>query len=287
MADIPRITALVTDLDGTLLDSGKRISERSREVLARARGAGLRLAVASARPWRLIADVLGADLALFDAAIVSNGSATIELPSRRVIAEDLIAPHHVARLMALLRREWPDAGFGWELGEEFGCDDAFAVIARGQRILRDSSGGATSGLPPTPVHQLVAARPNRWPAEFLDRAAHVAGADYAVTDSDGGVIELSSATAGKSPAAARWAQLVGSSLAELAAFGDEHNDVPLLQEAALGVAMGNASDEARAAACLIAPGNDEDGVAVIIEEILNRTPRIGAARRSLRTGTSR
>jgi Cof subfamily protein (haloacid dehalogenase superfamily) len=286
MTETARITAVVTDLDGTLLDSSKRVSERSCLALARARDAGLRLAVASARPWRLIAEVLGANIASFDAAIVSNGSAIFELPSQRAIAENLITPDHVARLTALLRREWPDAGFGWELGQEFSCDDAFAAIARRQRILREPA-AETSDLPLTAVHQLVAACPNRRPAELLDRAARVVGEDYAVTDSEGGVIELSLATVSKSAAAAQWARLVGSSLAELAAFGDGHNDVPILRDAALGVAMGNAGQEARAAACLVAPGNDEDGVAVIIEEILARAPRIGAALRVPRAGTSR
>ena len=52
------------------------------------------------------------------------------------------------------------------------------------------------------------------------------------------------------------------------AFGDELNDVEMIAWAGLGVAMGNAADVAKDAADEIAPTNDEDGVAVVLERLL-------------------
>ena len=52
------------------------------------------------------------------------------------------------------------------------------------------------------------------------------------------------------------------------AFGDGLNDVTMLRDAGVGVAMGNASDEIRALADVVTASCDEDGVAQVIEQLL-------------------
>ena len=52
------------------------------------------------------------------------------------------------------------------------------------------------------------------------------------------------------------------------AFGDERNDCSMLRAAGLGVAMGNAAPEARAAANAVTASNDEDGVAQMLLRLL-------------------
>jgi Cof subfamily protein (haloacid dehalogenase superfamily) len=56
--------------------------------------------------------------------------------------------------------------------------------------------------------------------------------------------------------------------AEIIAMGDAGNDVEMLSWAGMGIAMGNASAEARAAARYVAPSVDEDGVAVALERFI-------------------
>ena len=59
------------------------------------------------------------------------------------------------------------------------------------------------------------------------------------------------------------------SLENVAAFGDDENDIPMLENCGLGVAMANAGEDVKAAADQIALSNDEDGVAWFVErEIL-------------------
>ena len=52
----------------------------------------------------------------------------------------------------------------------------------------------------------------------------------------------------------------------IAAFGDDYNDVEMLKYCGLGVAMGNAADEAKQAADVICGTNDSDGLADVIEQ---------------------
>ncbi len=58
----------------------------------------------------------------------------------------------------------------------------------------------------------------------------------------------------------------GISLTEIAAFGDDYNDIEMLRDCGIGVAVANAIDEAKAAADYICDTNENDGVAKWLEE---------------------
>lgn len=53
---------------------------------------------------------------------------------------------------------------------------------------------------------------------------------------------------------------------EVIAFGDNFNDLDMLEHAGLGVAMGNAPNEIKQAANVVTVTNNEDGLALILEE---------------------
>jgi len=52
------------------------------------------------------------------------------------------------------------------------------------------------------------------------------------------------------------------------AIGDNHNDIGMIRYARLGIAMGNAHDEVKAAADFVTLSNTEEGVAVVIEKLM-------------------
>ena len=61
---------------------------------------------------------------------------------------------------------------------------------------------------------------------------------------------------------------LGIDASEVVAFGDGQNDVSMIKWAGVGVAMGNAIDEAKAAADMVTASNNEDGIALALDEIL-------------------
>ena len=65
-------------------------------------------------------------------------------------------------------------------------------------------------------------------------------------------------------------QEIDMSKERLIAFGDGYNDIPMLQFAGLGVAMGNAAEEIKKAADMVAPSNNDDGVANVLESLILR-----------------
>ena len=60
----------------------------------------------------------------------------------------------------------------------------------------------------------------------------------------------------------------GIALSSVVAFGDDTNDVEMLRECGLGVAMANAVDEVKAVADFITLNNDDDGVGIVLEKLL-------------------
>lgn len=57
-------------------------------------------------------------------------------------------------------------------------------------------------------------------------------------------------------------------LADVVAFGDDTNDVEMVAQSGKGVAVANAVDEVKAVADCVTLSNDEDGVAIVLEELL-------------------
>ena len=63
-------------------------------------------------------------------------------------------------------------------------------------------------------------------------------------------------------------KVLGLSTEEVISFGDAANDIPMLREAGMGVAMGNAAEPVKAAANMVTLSNNEDGIAAALEKLL-------------------
>jgi len=68
-----------------------------------------------------------------------------------------------------------------------------------------------------------------------------------------------------------WAASRGVDASEIVAFGDNQNDIDMLRVAGLGVAMAGAESEVRAAADIVAGGNDTDTIAETLRRLVFRS----------------
>lgn len=82
------------------------------------------------------------------------------------------------------------------------------------------------------------------------------------------MIQLMSPTASKGEALYVMLQRWGEDFTNVVAFGDDVNDVEMLRESGLGVAMANAVDALKSVANRITLSNDEDGVALVLEALM-------------------
>ena len=96
-------------------------------------------------------------------------------------------------------------------------------------------------------------------------AGHVGPLGDITYSTNDGLIEISPVGVSKAIGVEEVARPLQIAAQDVVAFGDMPNDVPMLRWAGHGVAMGNAHPEAIAAADEVAAGNDDDGVARVLE----------------------
>jgi hydroxymethylpyrimidine pyrophosphatase-like HAD family hydrolase len=89
-----------------------------------------------------------------------------------------------------------------------------------------------------------------------------------MTSTTADFLEFFDSQAGKGLALAALRAQFGIPKEAVIAIGDGENDVPLLMEAGLAIAMANGTPATKAVASRIAPSNDQEGVAVVLEEVL-------------------
>ena len=257
------------DLDGTLLDSSCQISPRARAAVRALVARGVRVVLASGRPPRMVRQ-FQRELALTGAAICYNGAYVSEDPAGGALWERHIPSADARDALALLRRHGlanvlceADDGLAGELED--------ALLARAQRenwgLRVDTTlDAALAGK----VYKLLAACPPRKHEEItgLLLAALPGRVEIVTSAPDAPWLEILPHGANKAAAAKFVCRTLGLRLAQAVAFGDAENDAALLAQAGLGVAMANGDARAKAAAKRIAPANDEDGLARVVEELL-------------------
>ena len=92
--------------------------------------------------------------------------------------------------------------------------------------------------------------------------------DATITSSFRHNLEIGGATTSKAEALRRMRDIFGIKKEEMMAVGDSPNDMAMLMDAGLAVAVANAEDEVKAVAGYIAPSNHDDGVADAVERFV-------------------
>lgn len=259
---------IATDLDGTLLGPDGEVSERTCAAVAAAHEAGIVVVAATGRS-RLTAIAKLAGCPDIRWVVCSNGAMVWDRADDRMHLHRAIdGPDAVALMEGL--RDHPDAlGFGWETVDGFGYDEVFRSHRRLDSAPLVVGDVAMPGLGDQVTKLLVSH------CELLgnDLHRHLSGhlhAGVTVSSSGGPFIEATALGVDKSSTLAGLAEAMGIAAESVMAFGDQHNDLEMLQWAGTGVAMGNAHPEVAAAASLVAKTHTEDGVAQVIESLLER-----------------
>ena len=84
-----------------------------------------------------------------------------------------------------------------------------------------------------------------------------------------GWLEIMPKGVSKASALDKIARRLGYTMNEVMAFGDAENDLVMLEKAGIGVAMGNAMEAAKEAADVVTKTNDENGIGVVIDSLLD------------------
>ncbi|MFF3323240.1 Cof-type HAD-IIB family hydrolase [Streptomyces sp. NPDC002889] len=268
----PRLIA--TDLDGTLLRDDKSVSDRTIAALAAAEEAGIEVFFVTGRPARWM-DVVSDHVHGHGLAICANGAAVVDLHAGGKLLEVRDLPRARALdVVRTLRDAAPGTSFAVELATGIHYEphyppfhlDPGATVATAEKLLSEERPGEGA-----PVIKLLAQHPELTPDGFLTLARTAAGQLASFTrSSPTALLEISGLGVSKASTLALCCAQRGISADEVVAFGDMPNDVEMLTWAGTSYAMGNAHPDVIAAASGRTIANNEDGVAVVIEEILAR-----------------
>lgn len=247
---------MALDLDGTLLQSDGSVSRRTREAVTAAAERGHVPIVATARPPRT-AEVL-LDGFLPDAPRIYYSGSLIRVGSDCLLNRTIPSGTARAVVDGFLAR-LPDARVSVEID-----DRLFATHPRPHARPEDVLDVRTV-LDREPVKIMLDLTHPDLPPDILDR---LPGQVRAVISDGGTLAQIMHADVSKSRALTTVLASYGALLDDAVAFGDDTNDLEMIRDAGFGVAMANAVDAVKAVADLITLSNDEDGVAVAIEEHL-------------------
>jgi Cof subfamily protein (haloacid dehalogenase superfamily) len=263
---LPRLVA--TDLDGTLLRSDLTISARTLATLRRATAEGTLVALVTGRPVRwmgLVYEQLGAQVP----AVCANGAVVYDPTADRSLHVTPIQPEVLADICAQIRATVPEAFFAVEIDEDRSMRHEAEYPLRWD--LADPAVRPVTSLAELtsiPAVKLLVRAGDRDPDQFYEVIAGCLGGLAEATHSSySGLVEVSAAGVTKAAGLAWLCERHQVTAAEVVAFGDMPNDLPMLAWAGRGVAVANAHAAVLAVADEVTGSNDADGVAAYLDRL--------------------
>jgi Cof subfamily protein (haloacid dehalogenase superfamily) len=262
---VPRLIA--TDLDGTLLRGDGTVSPRTRAALADAQARGIQIVVCTARPVRWMRG-LAEQGGIAGVAVCANGAVLWDLATEALVGSFPIAGETAHQVVSRLRPLMPGGAWAVETVDHFGHEPGYRVR---WPVPDDATVDAIEVLLATPPVKLLLRPDHELDAQaFAERArTEVAElVELTYSDASASLLEMSAAGVSKGSGLAVLCAARGIDPAETVAFGDMPNDMSMLAWAGRSFAMANGHPDLIAAADEVAPPNEEDGVAMVLEGLL-------------------
>ena len=263
----PKLIAL--DMDGTMLNGDSSLTRRTKEALRAAQGSGIRVVAATGRMYPS-AMIHIRDIGIESTSIFYNGALIRDPVSGETIYEKNLGRELTKEILDFFRKR------GW-----------YVQIYSGDRLLvKDRSDERCKYYENICGLKAVGLGDGFWECG-LD-SAKLRGISFDVPEIErmcakvrqgfgeriyqatswGAFIEMVHPTVNKAKALKRVSEYYGIDREDVMAIGDGVNDIEMISWAGTGVAMGNARDNVKAAADIVAPPNTEDGAAQIVEQIV-------------------
>ena len=271
------IRLIALDLDGTLLDSEKRLTKENAAALQEAAEAGIEIVPATGRFYKGMPEVIR-DLPYVHYTICINGAQVYDVRENRTVGASEIPWQRAVELMTYMDSlpviyDCYQNGWGYMSRAMYDQAEVYAANPHSlDMILRLRT-------PVPDLKEYLAEKKEgvqKVQMFFRDMEARAvamqelkkAFPDLEVTTSIVNNIEINSKEATKSVGLKKLADYLQIDMAETMAFGDDLNDVTILAAAGIGVAMGNSCPEAKEAADHVTSDCDHSGVAEAIRKLV-------------------
>ncbi len=258
------------DLDGTLLNSDKQISNRNREAIVEAQKHGIIVAISSGR--FLGTAVVYAKECGVRYVIACNGALVYDLHAGKCLYENLLNASRTMEIVEFLDR----ANISYnvftneklyikqsQLGNNYYVLNNSRVPER-LRVNYNVFDKLASVLDKVSVTKIEVYSQD---VEYVKKVKELAGTllyEVDITSSGADNFDIVAKGVNKGCALKFLASSLNISREEIAAIGDNENDCSMINYAGFGIAMSNGTSEIKNVADIITASNDEDGVAQIL-----------------------
>lgn len=271
-----KIKMIALDLDGTLLNSQKCLSKRNENALKECIRRGVEIVPCTGRIWRGIPDFLR-EFPGIRYAITVNGGAIVdiqkqeEIDQRKMTAAQAIEILELAKTFDTMYDVYIE---GQGYGEKRFIDDMerYGIPVMVQKLVRDTRMIVPDVIEKVKTEQRAVEKVNYFFGDLEERArareALMKRGDVIVSSAIPTNLEINAIGATKGEGILRLAAYLGIEPEATMGFGDGENDISMMQQAGLGVAMANGEESVKQAADYVTARNDEDGVALAIEKFV-------------------
>jgi Cof subfamily protein (haloacid dehalogenase superfamily) len=273
------IRLLALDLDGTTLDAHGGLSDAVRDAVGAVQSRGIRVVLCTGRRFRT-ALPMARSLGLSGPIVVNNGVVVKEIESGVTLHHDYLPGDLYAEVLALMRGLGPPLVYvdAYHEQRDFVTERIDAAHPFQREYLADNTEfySVVDDLAvdrPDDVIMMSAMADEASLAALRQRAIAELGDrvhTHALSNKNyrGQILEFLSSGSGKWPALERLADDDGIAPEEIAAVGDDLNDVEMIRRVGLGIAMGNAVEPAKRAARIVVRNNAEGGALEALQQIL-------------------
>lgn len=262
---------IAIDLDGTTLNQDSMITSKTKETLKKAINAGHHVSIATGRPFRM-SHQFYQQLELTTPMVNFNG-ALVHIPNQHWDGERETLINREIAFEILSQKKQLNLDFIAAENRDTFFIDSFDFFD--EKIFASSRPGEKNLLSPknltTNPTSLLVRTDKRFAGAVSAELTRQFGS-YVDVRTWGGptaILEIASKGIQKAKGVQEIANYLSIDQKDVIAFGDEHNDLELLDYAGWGVAMANGTDQLKGIANDVTPlSNQEDGLAVYLEKLL-------------------
>jgi Cof subfamily protein (haloacid dehalogenase superfamily) len=264
--------AIAIDLDGTLLNSQTQVSPRNLAAIIKCLERGIPIIIATSRPARLLRRLIGEELMQRCSLVFQNGAIGIGVPPLSGRIKEIIPPGVIRALITTILETEPEARLTIELeGYVFGTNRP----RQPEELWQINSATPDMQLS---LEEVMDREPTKLAVGGLGRdLSHIVQAVShrfgdvisVVPANDMTFLNITSKKASKPDTLRRLLMSRQLSLDNVIALGDDIPDVDMMKTCGISIAVANAVPEVKAVTEYCTASNDEDGVALALEKILN------------------
>ncbi len=266
-----KIKLLVLDLDGTLVNTEKKLSSRTRHTLIKLQQQGIRLVLASGRPtYGIVPLAEELEIAQYGGYILSyNGGMIIDWSTKEVLHQSILAEKYISPCYELAQKHGVNivSYLDEYVVTENPEDDYVQYEAKLNNMpIKHVEDFCASLI--NPISKCLIVGDPTILAEMEQQMQGLYESELSIYRSYPFFLEINPLNIDKANSLQLLNEHLGTQPEHMVACGDGFNDLTMISYAGTGVAMLNAQDAVKKAATYITGSNDDDGVAQFVESFL-------------------